>query len=208
MTQSQVLKTNPHSAAFYIQLLSAQDSLGLVIYAPSPLSSIPSDFPPSPPSTPSTHPIRERRLVAQISAKLLENLSSSLVGYRSAIPRVYIVSLVVSPEYERRGYGRRIFYDLLRRLLPHSSTPFTPPSPTPNQEITTSTKDSIGRGRRRRKVFVSLHCAVDNFKGRAFYSSLRLKENGVVRAYYARTRDGVSGGDAVVVQGIVSVFEE
>ena len=123
------------------------------------------------------------------------------------IPRVYIISLVVSPEYERRGYGRKIFYDLLRRLLP-LPTPSTPPLPTTHSSIPTPAEPSKGRGRSRRKVFVSLHCAVDNIKGRAFYASLGLKENGVVRAYYARTRDGMAGADAVVVQGIVSVFEE
>lgn len=198
VSQSRCFKTNSHSTGFYIQLLSSSDSLALVIYAPfTPAYSLSTSVRPLA-ADGMIEPTTERRLVAQISGKLLESLPHSSTNQRSNIPRVYIISLAVSPEHERKGYGRQIFHDLLRRLVKPSSS-------APSSD--SHDKDTYATAKRRTKVrvFVSLHCAVDNSKGRAFYAALGLKENGIVRAYYARTRDGAAPGDAVVVQGVVSV---
>lgn len=150
----------------------------------------------------------ETRLMGCISGRLLQPLPDTTT------PRIYLLSLAISPHARRTGLATQLFYSLLSRLCappprkattPHpSTTPKFPPPRMTASSLTTITPPpsppSHLPGKKKRKIWVSLHVEASNHTAREFYGTLGLRENKILRAYYAGARDGVE------VEGVVWVW--
>lgn len=189
--QMQLLQFS-HPLPFFVYLLSDPRSLSLTLVIPSE--------PEYTHSSVELPPITNKsigKIIANISAKRLEDapISPKSEEMRSnMLKRVYIISLLVTPEFEGQGIGRELFMTVLHRLCARSPlVAVSNTSSTPMMEET----------QRVEEVLVSLHCDVTSFKAINFYASLGMTERDVVRGYY-RTSSGI--GDAVLLEGLVKVY--
>lgn len=112
-----------------------------------------------------------------ISARLAPSSFDSL----SSTPTVHILSLAVAPTARRTGLASTLITEVLLALLA-----------------------TVGGGKGRRKVQVTLHVLASNTGAQALYRRVGLVEVARKRGYYRRLQGG-GDGEAVEMRGMMEV---